>query len=95
MVLRAKVGASVLFVLPPRAEDPEQRGAPRPAIIVAVHNGQTVNLQVCIDGENDRTRLASTDRAGFGQAVPPMVWRTSIPYSETHEPGTWHWPPRD
>ena len=23
------------------------------------------------------------------------VWATSVPYSETKEPSTWHWPPRD
>ncbi len=23
------------------------------------------------------------------------AWVTSVPYSETKEPRTWHWPPRD
>lgn len=23
------------------------------------------------------------------------IWATSVPYSETKEPGTWHWPSRN
>jgi len=23
---------------------------------------------------------------------PEVTWQTSVPYSETNEPGTWHWP---
>lgn len=98
MIAKPSQGRVVLFVLPPGPEDPEPSTALRPAVIVAVQKtqaGLTCNLQVYVDGENDRARLQATDRAGFGQPVPPMVWRANVPYSAGREPGTWHWPPRD
>ncbi len=54
----------------------------RPAIIVRVWNEEigNCNLQVFTDGGNDS-----------GENV---AWRTSVVFSETPTPGTWHWPPR-
>lgn len=78
----------------------------RPAIIVKVwesHKAQgTVNMQVFTDGSNDglETVFPVHDASQLGKAVPTshvsrqvdlMVWRTSVHYSESKEPGTWHW----
>jgi hypothetical protein len=52
----------------------------RPAIVVKVWNSDgTANLQVFTDGGNDY--------------IPPepVVWKTSVMYSEDPQPGTWHW----
>jgi hypothetical protein len=67
------------------------KGEHRPAIIVKVFesikaNG-TVNMVVFLDGYNDtREEIA-------GKPVL-MAWATSVHYSESKEPGTWHWPER-
>jgi hypothetical protein len=60
----------------------------RPAMIVRIWDRLSgcVNLQVFTDGDND---LKFTDSRGSN-----VVWKTSRLYSETREPGTWHWPPR-
>ncbi len=43
------------------------------------------NLLVFLDGSND----------GFGDTPnSPTRWVTSRKFSETNEPGTWHWPER-
>ncbi len=59
-------------------------GIHRPAIVVNDWKNGSVNLQVFLDGLND----------GFiDMLVAPVNirWRTNIHYSETKEPGTWHW----
>ncbi len=56
----------------------------RPAIVVAVHSGNCVNLQVFTDGLND----------GHPEERP-LLRKTSVLYSASREPGTWHWPERE
>jgi hypothetical protein len=62
-------------------------GEHRPAIIVKVWNANRaygmVNMQVFTDGTND---YLHTDPWSSG-----IAWATSVHYSETKEPGTWHW----
>lgn len=60
-------------------------GEVRPAIIVKVWSDDLVQLQVFTDNTNDGLP------DGLAQGT---VWRTSVRYSETAEPSTWHWPPR-
>jgi len=71
-------GRIVHYVLP----DGRSQGQHRPAIIVRVW-GQVdpypINLHVFYDGTNDYP-------AGNGE-----MWKTSVPYSEDPQPGTWHW----
>ncbi len=63
-------------------------GQHRPAIIVRYWESesplQRVQLQVFTDASNDYM-IGIPGSTG-------MFWATSIPYSETAEPGTWHWP---
>ena len=87
-------GSLVLYVL----ESGRSQGQSRPAIVVRdwVHAAPSdrdgvVNLQVFTDGENDFS--GKDDHKPLG--VPPVIWRTSIHYSETKEDGTWHWPKKD
>ena len=57
-------------------------GKIRAAIVVnAWYRTGIVNVMVFLDGTNDGAAVGS----------PPM-WRTSVHYSEDHEPETWHWP---
>lgn len=76
-------GRNVHFVLAP--------GEHRPAIIVKVwsHYSGSCNMQVFLDGANDRYHNALLpDDFDFEKG---MVWKTSVLYSENKEPGTWHW----
>lgn len=85
-------GRIVHYVL----ESGRSKGEHRPAIVVRdwkQENG-LVQLQVFTDGENDGLRDIVTER------LMPIIdldysdfllWRTSVPYSEDKEPGTWHW----
>lgn len=75
-------GRMVHYVLP----HGRSQGEHRPAIVVKLcppewnyHEG-TVQLQVFTDGTNDGEQYASG-----------MCWATSVQYSESKEPGTWHW----
>lgn len=76
-------GRIVHYVLP--------NGAHRPAIVVQVWSQTTgtSNLQVFLDGTNDKTSFDGVEN-------PPdvskgMMWGLSATYSETPTPGTWHW----
>lgn len=75
----------------------------RPAIIVNAWGGKLqdgmVNLQVFLDGTNDDTNIHKNMQPlklfGRGYAWGDLgLWCTSVPYSETKEVGTWHWPER-
>jgi len=78
-------GRVVHYVLP----DGPHAGEHRPAIVVKVwrqgdgsppSNGYS-NLMVFLDGSNDTpTGVAH-----------PMLWATSIEFSEEPRPRTWHW----
>lgn len=79
-------GRIVHFVLP----DGPHAGEHRPAIVVRVwrkgdgtppDNGYS-NLLVFLDGSND---------AGASGEARPLLWATSIEYSEDPKPRTWHW----
>lgn len=63
----------------------------RPAIVVHVWrdpdgtppaNGNC-NLQVFTD---------SNESGQFNDALPPVMWKTSVLFDENARPGTWHWP---
>jgi len=62
------------------------QGQHRPAIIVRVWDKQHVNgcsqLQVFTDSDAE---------SKWNDQLPPVMWKTSILYSEGREPGTWHW----
>lgn len=72
-----------------------ENGEVRPATVVRVWGPETVNLQVLLDGANDRG-LGGTD----------LVWKTSVVYDEggtsllgvdgplQYRGNSWHWPPR-
>jgi len=79
---KVSVGRIVHFVL----ESPDHSGVHhhRPAIVVRAWNDDMVQLQVFTDASNDGAQ------GGGG-----VVWQTSVHYSETHEPRSWHWPERD
>ena len=66
----------------------------RPADVVAIFNPTAINLQVKLDGPNDRGLLGVTpedvSRMGF--------WATSIAPADDHaipQAGRWRWPPRE
>ena len=68
-------------------------GEVRPAVVVKVWDaeGQSVNLQVFVDGSNDAALGGAQDRG--------VVWATSATYQEFEgtrrtepTPHTWHWP---
>lgn len=83
----ATIGDKVRFVL----DEGRNRCQIRPATVVRTWSTQpghippstTVNLQVDIDGSNDFP-------ASSIAALTGRIWRTSVPYSATCEPGTWH-----
>lgn len=72
----------------------------RPAVIVKVWDKEHVNgccnLQVFTDGPNDidqwvkdadgNAHLERLEEARIG-----VMWKTSVLFSETKEPHTWHW----
>lgn len=93
-------GRIVHFVLPGRDADgrmgqlaltlkPEAAGKHRPGIVtdrtgdseLAPGGGEGLaNLTVFLDGMD-----------GLKVWATPTAWIGSVPYSENHEPGTWHW----
>lgn len=70
-------------------QDGVSAGECRPALVVRTcptewgYPDGAVQLQVFTDGSNDGIQYASG-----------MFWATSVQYSETPAPGTWHWPER-
>ena len=64
-------------------------GEHRPAVVVNAFRDQhgftpedgRCNLQVFTDSGEGK----------YNDNLPPLVWETSILYSEEKEPGTWHW----
>jgi hypothetical protein len=84
-------GRMVHFVLPDGKTH-------RPAIVVRVWDTTTnglVNLQVFLDGTNDR--IDKTNAQWITQEVTArgVMWSTSVKYDATgKEPHTWHWPER-
>lgn len=71
-------GRIVHYVVP----DGRSQGEHRPAIVVKVWNKDSgmINLQVFTDSSNDGGAYAN-----------PVVWRTSIGYSQEPLLNTWHW----
>lgn len=69
----------------------------RPAIVVNDWNGSHgPNVQVFVDGSNDRHRDDSTPapwhRPSAEECARGIMWRTSVPHGDA--PGCWRWPPR-
>ena len=77
------VGEIVNYVL---GNDSAMPGEIRPAIIVRVWSEVTVNLQVFTDGTNDYPAYFVS-----GGQIIGVHWKTSIPYSDDYQPGTWHY----
>lgn len=63
------------------------KGEYRPALIVRVWNDSCVNLQVFLDGSNDRENELSV-----GVDSPLTAWKTSSVQGDG--PGQWKWPDR-
>jgi len=68
-----------------------ESGKHRPAIVVQVWSKDTgcSNLQVFLDGTNDRADKFSLEQMNQGTS-----WKTSVTYSEEPKPNTWHYPER-
>ena len=79
-------------------------GEHRPAVVVKVwdHEGETgtSNLQIITDGPNDvpwgsEGKALEEKFVGCGIKLDDVrhghFWRTSVRYSATPEPETWHW----
>ena len=88
-------GRIVHYVLQAQAANvaPEHR----PAIVVKDwDHGQegpgTVNLQVFLDGTNDRVQDPMYPHPNTEETIRGVGWRTSVMFSEEPKPGTWHWP---
>jgi hypothetical protein len=69
--------------------NPGQSPITRPAMVVSLAEVEigVCNLQIFTDGENDRSVVG-------GRSDSSVVWVTAYQFSETGEPGTWHWPQR-
>lgn len=84
MLKGLRVGALVNYVLG-EGHFPDGQTKVRPAIVVndwpqLGREDGYCNLQVFTDGRND------------GSKTGLLLWVPSRVYSETKEPGTWHWP---
>jgi hypothetical protein len=67
------------------------QGQHRAAIVVRVCEEGVVNLSVLVDGANDDFREEHHFAEHHITFFPLTLWRTSVHYSETKEPNTWHW----
>ena len=76
-------------------------GKHRPAIVVEDwQDGETVNLQVFLDGSNDATAEIHDGSAGVvfeHERTVGIAWRTSVAYADAKKKlvGSWHWPERE
>jgi hypothetical protein len=80
-------------------------GQHRPAIVVGVwpnefpdniENKTGLNLQVFLDGWNDKAHAEGTPATMEGNSAPATKWIASAPYcSITSHAETWHWPERE
>ena len=73
------------------------KGEHRPAIVVRVW--RTVQW----DGEKDfivpgtpengccQLQVFTDSDGKYNDELPPVMWKTSVLFSEAKEPGTWHW----
>jgi hypothetical protein len=86
-------GRIVHYVLhPAHPGDPLEH---RPAIVVKdLHEASgSCNMQVFVDGTNDRGPIdASYPLPTTEETSRGVAWRTSVVFSATPQPGTWHWP---
>lgn len=92
------IGQIVHYVL--RQEDSFCAGDHRPAIITNIFTDadgkMRANMMVTLDPANDNRGLGVSGL----ELLEHRRERThldcySVPYSETKEPGTWHWPERE
>jgi hypothetical protein len=84
--VKVSIGRIVHYTLP----EGRHAGQIRPAIVVHVwgEDHPSVQLQVFTDSDKDER---SND------ALPQVMWKTSVEESKTGEPefGRWHWPKRE
>ena len=65
-------------------------GQHRPAIVVKVWRNQDGTPTK--DGYSNRQVFTDSDAEGkYNDGCPPVMWATSVPYSEEPRAGTWHW----
>ena len=74
-----------------------KNGKHRPAIIVQEWDEGggaigLINVVVFLDGTNDLDRTGDVAEFSSAEIERCTAWRTSIHFSATKEPGTWHWP---
>ena len=78
--VKPSAGRVVIYVWPEDARKENNNGETSPAVIVRTWEDTSY--------ENDECNLKVL---ADGEKD---VWATSVPYSETNELRTWHWPPR-
>lgn len=84
--MKPSIGRIVHFWF--KARDSEKLFA-RPAVVTQVFNETCVNLQVLVDGMNDR------DVVALGEAGQLAVWRTSVVLATEPKQSAWTWPTRE
>jgi hypothetical protein len=88
------VGRTVHYTMPD--------GQIRPAVVVRAWDHEpggsyppgVVNLQVLLDGSNDRIGEKNAEFFSEEETKRGQAWRTSVHHSEESKPNTWRWPPR-
>jgi hypothetical protein len=78
--VKPTVGRIVIYVWPEEMTVLNNHAAASPAVIVRTWEDTSYE-----DDEVNLKVLADGERD---------LWQTSVPYSETKEPFTWHWPDR-
>jgi len=79
--IKPSVGRIVIYVWPAERREKKNNGAETsPAIIVRTWEETSY--------ENDECNLKVLSDGENDE------WQTSVPYSESNIPDTWHWPPR-
>jgi hypothetical protein len=88
------IGRTVHYTMPD--------GQIRPAVVVRAWDHEpggsyppgVVNLQVLLDGSNDRISEKNAEFFSEEETKRGQAWRTSVHHSEESKPNTWRWPPR-
>lgn len=70
------------------------KGQHRPAFVVRVWRTNTPEGPVSPEsGTSNLQVFTDSDADGkYNDALPPVMWKTSVLFDEAGAPGTWHWP---
>lgn len=79
-MVKPSQGRVVIYVWPEHKKEGNNHGDTSPAVIVRTWEDTSY--------QNDECNLKVLSDGENN------LWVTSVPYSETNEPNTWHWPPR-